>query len=81
MRGVYIWLMKTAYTGTAACLIGGRTMHDVACLSIRGEGQKFVKAKQKMERLWEQIELLIIDEDSMISKVFFTKFFERIQVA
>ncbi len=72
-RGVYV----TASTGTAACNIGGTTLHSFAGIRL-GEGtvetlyRLVSKNKQAVER-WSTVETLIVDEISMVDAVLFEK--------
>jgi hypothetical protein len=63
------WLRKGAYTGIAASLIKGSTLHTLAKISHRHGGLS-VKMKRFLERLWQNVRYLIIDEISMVSRRF-----------
>eukprot|EP00727_Mastigamoeba_balamuthi_P010202 m51a1_g5804 putative atp-dependent dna helicase pif1-like (828) ;mRNA; f:131507-135489 len=66
----------TASTGTAACGIGGVTVHSFAGIGI-GEGEKEVLARrvmsQKASTRWFTCKVLFIDEVSMVSGELFEK--------
>ncbi|VEU19918.1 DEKNAAC100769 [Brettanomyces naardenensis] len=67
----------TASTGLAACNIGGQTLHSFTGIGL-GEGEaaallKKVKRQQKARERWKNLEVLIIDEISMIDGELFGK--------
>lgn len=60
------WLAKAAFTGVAASLIGGRTLHSL--LQLGTEWNKSSTGKRRiLESSWKEKRYLIIDEISMIS--------------
>jgi len=71
-RGVGNILVKAAYTGLAASVIDGKTLHHVAMLPLHGAKQspKTIKA---LETYWQDKHYLIIDEISMVSRKMFAK--------
>ena len=69
-RGAKYMLVKSAYTGVAASLIDGKTTHTLASLRMGKDEKLGDEAKQKLQRMWDSKEYLIIDEYSMISKSF-----------
>ena len=67
----------TASTGLAACNIGGMTLHSFAGIGL-GKGDsatllKKVKRQQRNRKRWKNLEVLIIDEISMIDGILFDK--------
>ena len=65
-------LVKAAYTGIAASNIAGKTIHRIAMLSVRG-GRHSLETKRKLRLFWRDLEYLIIDEMSMVSKELLAK--------
>ena len=63
-------LVKAAYTGVAASLIGGKTTHVIGGLSLNSTGAVSDVAKRKLQDFWRNVRYLIIDEYSMLSKSF-----------
>lgn len=78
-----VWLLKAAYTGIAALLVDGKTLHFIGKMKIRDDGQVEVgpKMKAKLQKFWRYRKYLIIDEYSMISKPFLAKLSKHIAVA
>lgn len=65
----------TASTGLAACNIGGQTLHSFAGVGL-GKGEplkllKYVRRNRAATNRWKSIDVLIIDEVSMIDPSFF----------
>lgn len=73
-------LARSAYTGIAASVVEGRTLHSLLMLGFGGEDPTR-KNSQKLAAFWRDIEYLIIDEVSMISREFFAKISRIIQSA
>jgi len=71
-RGVAGMLVKSAYTGIAASVIDGKTLHVIAMIPINGGKQSAVTMKA-LEDYWNDKHYLIIDEISMVSREFFAK--------
>ncbi|EUC67452.1 ATP-dependent DNA helicase PIF1, partial [Rhizoctonia solani AG-3 Rhs1AP] len=59
-------LRKSAYTGIAASLIEGSTLHQLAALHLCNRMSK--KTIARLQETWQPVEYLIIDEISMVSK-------------
>ena len=77
-KGVYHLLQKTAYTGIAASLIDGKTMHSLTGMSIGKKGKISSEAKKRLQRTWACKKYLIIDESSMLGKAFLAKFANKV---
>jgi hypothetical protein len=81
-RGVNAILLKAAYTGVAASLIQGKTLHTIGNISVDESGQVSLsdETKEKLQKFWKDRTYLIIDEHSMISKSFLAKLSRHIGV-
>ncbi|EUC56046.1 ATP-dependent DNA helicase PIF1, putative [Rhizoctonia solani AG-3 Rhs1AP] len=79
-QGAIGMLVKSAYTGIAASLIGGNTTHHLAAISVNGK-ELSDEAKQKLANAWKDIRYLILDECSMLSKPFFSQLARNIGIA
>ncbi|QRV90748.1 Helitron helicase-like domain at N-terminus [Ceratobasidium sp. AG-Ba] len=67
--GISRKLIKSAYTGIAASLIDGNTLHTLCRLmSLDRNNQLSQKALDELRRIWKDVEYLIIDEISMVSR-------------
>ena len=66
-RGIRNQLVKAAYTGIAASIIGGSTLHTVARLPHKGSKQS-AESQRKLANFWANICYLIIDEISMVGR-------------
>jgi ATP-dependent DNA helicase PIF1 len=70
-------VVLSASTGIAAVNIGGITMHSALGLGLASEPlpELIEKAKRfRLDRKWKDVNLLIIDEISMVTPEFFEKF-------
>lgn len=65
-RGLDDWWVKGAYTGIAALLIDGKTLHVLAGIPIRGK--QSAQTLKKIHEYWQTKRYLIIDEVSMLSR-------------
>jgi len=65
-------LVKAAYTGLAASVIDGQTIHHVAMLPLQG-GKQSARTMKALEAFWQDKQYLIIDEMSMVSCEMFAK--------
>jgi PIF1-like helicase len=80
LHGVDEWCVKGAYTGIAASLINGKTLHVLAGIPIRG-GKQSAQTKKRLREYWRTKRYLIIDEISMLSRTFFARFCRIISTA
>lgn len=64
---------KTSMTGSAAILIGGTTLHSYLGIGIAKDTMAMIQRVRKLRKreVWENTNLLIIDEVSMLSKEIF----------
>ena len=69
-KGAKYMLVKSAYTGVAASLIDGKTMHTLASLSMNSDGTLSDDSKAKLQQMWQHKQYIVIDEYSMIAKSF-----------
>jgi PIF1-like helicase len=65
-------LVKGAYTGIAASVIDGKTLHQLIMLPLNG-GRQSAKTTKQLEAFWTNKRYLIIDEISMVSRSFLAK--------
>ena len=79
-RGVSHMLVKAAYTGVAASLVDGKTTHVIAGLSLGSKDGVTDALKKKLQDFWQEVQYLIIDEYSMLSKTFLAKLSRNISV-
>jgi hypothetical protein len=64
-------LVKGAYTGIAASIIDGRTLHVLTAIPLKGT--RSAKTMKKLTNFWSTKRYLIIDEMSMLSRQFLAK--------
>jgi ATP-dependent exoDNAse (exonuclease V) alpha subunit len=64
-------LVKGAYTGIAASIIDGRTLHVLTAMPLKGV--RSAKTMKKLATFWKKKKYLIIDEVSMLSRQFLAK--------
>jgi hypothetical protein len=74
------WWVKGAYTGIAASLIDGKTLHVLGGIPVKG-GKQSAQTKKKLHDFWREKRYLVIDEASMLSRNFFAKLSQIISVA
>jgi hypothetical protein len=81
-RGASGLLLKASYTGVAASLIQGKTLHSIGKIHVDKNGQISLSddVKEKLQKFWNKYTYLIIDEHSMISKSFLAKLSRHIGV-
>ena len=80
VRGAKQMLMKAAYTGVAASLIGGKTTHVIAGISLHSKGTIKDEAKKKLQEFWREVRYLIVDEFSMLSRSFLATLSRNISI-
>ena len=66
------WCVKGAYTGIAALLIDGKTLHVLGGIPVRG-GKQSAQTLKRLHTFWKDKRYLIIDKVSMLSCGFFAK--------
>lgn len=71
-RGMGDMLTRSAFTGIAASIIDGRTLHTVGSIPVRG-GMPSQAAIQELTKTAGRRRYLIIDEISMIGREFLSK--------
>ena len=79
-NGVSHMLVKAAYTGVAASLVGGKTTHIIGSMSLRSKASVSDAAKKKLQEFWRNVCYLIIDEYSMLSKSFLAALSRNISI-
>ena len=77
-KGISHLLQKTAYTGIAASLIDGQTMHSLTGMSIGKKGRISSEVRKRLQHTWAGKKYLIIDECSMLGKSFLAKFANKV---
>lgn len=70
-------LLLGAFTGIAAVIINGYTMHALSMSSPQGKSKDIAK----LAALWNGVNYLIIDEISMVSALFLSQFSARLNQA
>lgn len=80
-RNVSSLLLKSAYTGTAASLIDGKTTHTLARIPISGSRPITDEVRSQLQAAFQGRKYLIIDEYSMLVKSYFAVFLRHIAAA
>ncbi|QRV77239.1 ATP-dependent DNA helicase PIF1 [Ceratobasidium sp. AG-Ba] len=76
------WLIKGAFTGSAASHIEGQTIHNIARIMVGKLNDPISHAsKQQLVKKWQPVRYLIIDEFSMLSKEFLAVLSRHISIA
>ena len=74
----------TAMTGSAAVLINGRTLHSTLGIGLaKGTPKELFKRICKMKNIYDflkNLDVLIIDEVSMLNDILFDKIFELLKI-
>lgn len=74
-------MLRAAYTGIAASAIDGQTVHSILCAQGTRIPPDISEARrQKLQALWDDKILLIVDEDSMINKTLLSKLVRAVAV-
>ena len=74
-------LVKAAYTGVAASLVNGKTTHVIAGISLGTKrGSVTDASKKKLQDFWREVQYLIVDEYSMLSKTFLATLSRNISI-
>lgn len=73
-------LVKAAYTGIAASMVDGKTLHIIRMLSLNGR-KPSAKLARKLVAMWANKRYLIIDEILIVSKVLLAKLSAIITIA
>jgi hypothetical protein len=75
-------LVKSAYTGVAAALIGGKTTHSIAGISscFNSQSKMSRATKAKLQSFWKSKTYLIIDTYLMLSKTFLAAISNNISI-
>eukprot|EP00929_Paragymnodinium_shiwhaense_P024795 TRINITY_DN15152_c0_g1_i1.p1 TRINITY_DN15152_c0_g1~~TRINITY_DN15152_c0_g1_i1.p1 ORF type:complete len:736 (+),score=147.87 TRINITY_DN15152_c0_g1_i1:43-2250(+) len=69
----------TASTGTAALLVEGCTLHSMMGAGVPTCTKDFKKIKMRKKDIWKPLEVLIIDEASMVSGEMFDRLDEQLR--
>lgn len=74
-------MLRAAYTGIAASAIDGQTIHSILCAQGTHIPPDISESRRKkLQALWDNKVLLIIDEDSMINKTLLSKLVRAVAV-
>ncbi|KAI6097169.1 hypothetical protein F5141DRAFT_1011478 [Pisolithus sp. B1] len=79
-QGLAHILVKGAYTGIAASMIDGKTLHVLGMIPLNGRPQS-AKVQKKLTDFWQTKDYLIIDKISMVSREFLAKLSQIISCA
>ncbi|KIO02612.1 hypothetical protein M404DRAFT_65468, partial [Pisolithus tinctorius Marx 270] len=71
-RGIQGMLVKVAYTGIAASVIDGKTLHNICMILLNG-GKQSAQTMKRLEEYWQDKSYLIIDEMLMVSQALLAK--------
>ena len=74
------FIKTAAYTGSAAFLIGGETLHRLLSIPVN-EGQRHNIPELELQLRFKNCGMLVIDEKSMIGQRFLTKIDQHLRVA
>lgn len=74
-------MLRAAYTGIAASAIDGQTIHSILCAQGTHIPANITDSRrERLQELWDDKVLLVVDEDSMINKTLLSKLVRAVSV-